>query len=86
MLCTGFSLVAVSGGHSLAAVCGFLVVEASLVHMGSRAHRHGELCCIGLVALWHTGSSRPALAGRFLTTGRDEGSPKILNFIFEFVV
>ena len=29
--CIGFSLVAKSGGHSLAAVCGFLIAVASIV-------------------------------------------------------
>ena len=27
--CTGFSLVAVSGGYSVVVVCGFLIMEAS---------------------------------------------------------
>ena len=29
--CVGFSLVVASGGHSLVAVCGFLIVGPSLV-------------------------------------------------------
>ena len=36
----GFSLVAVSGGYSIAVVCGLLITEASLVQStASRAHR-----------------------------------------------
>ena len=31
LCCTGFSLVVVRGGDSLVAVCGFLIVVASLV-------------------------------------------------------
>ena len=38
--CSGFALAAVSGGHSLAAVCGLLAAAASFLHnIGSRACR-----------------------------------------------
>ena len=47
--CAGFSLVAGSGDDALVAVCGLLIVVASLVgSAGSRVHR--------LQSLWHTGS------------------------------
>ena len=47
--CSGFALAAVSGGYSLAVVCGLLIAAASFLHnTGSRACRPQWL--------WHVGS------------------------------
>ena len=65
--CTGFSLVAKSRGYSLVAACGHLIVVAFLVaeHRlpcapasvvgGTRSQQLGSM---GLVSLWHVGSSQ----------------------------
>ena len=69
--CTGFPLVAASGGHSLVALCRLLLAVASFVAehrlqgvqtsimwlLGSRA-RTEQLQCTGLVAPQHVGSSQ----------------------------
>ena len=79
--CAGFSLVALSGGCSLASVLGFLLVVASLAvehrllgrmsfsRCGSWALEHRRNSC-GTWALPESGieSVSPALAGKFFTT------------------
>ena len=50
--CVGFSLVAVSGGYSIAVVCGLLITAATLVQStASRAHRLQWLQHVGSVAV-----------------------------------
>ena len=52
------SLIAVSGDDFLVMVCGFLTVVVLLLQsMGSIAHGLQYLQPVGLVALWHVGSS-----------------------------
>ena len=74
--CAGFSLVAVSGGHSLAAVCRLLTVASFLLQSrGSRAKglsSHGVRAWL-LQGVWHLPRPgiepmSPALVGRLLTT------------------
>ena len=56
--CTSFSLVVVSGGYSLLQCTGFSWEWLLFSHsLGSRACRLQQLWCMGLVALWHVGSS-----------------------------
>ena len=69
LCCVGSSLVAVSRGNSLVEVCGLFIVVASVAAehglQGVRAaavaapgSRAQQLWLLGLVALWHVGSSQ----------------------------
>ena len=57
MLLHGLSLVVVSGGYAQAAVCGLLIVKASLaVVLGLQGTQAQQLWCMSLVAPWQVGS------------------------------
>ena len=80
--CSGFSLVVEGAGYSLVAVCRLLIMVASVVvkHMDSRAwtlelwlpgsRAQAPWLCVGLVALWHVGSSWTRDWTRISCTGR----------------
>ena len=80
--CAGFSLVAASGGYSPVAVRGlltvlaFLVVKHRLYSTGAsiavapRPRAQAQSLCMGLVTLWHVGSSQTRDQTRVSCTGR----------------
>ena len=75
--CTGFSLVAVSGGYSLDTVCGLLIVVASLaVEQGLQVLRLQWLRLTGSVVVTH-GLGCSKACGIFLDQG---WNPSLLHW------